>query len=83
MAELGLPTSEVMQEHLQNLMSQGYKTAAELATCHVPEDPASLVPVGGGGTSWRARRSTSGDLLCHHTDFSACCCSSMAWNFST
>jgi hypothetical protein len=48
MAELGLPTSEVMQEHLQNLMSQGYMTAVELATCHVPEDPASLVPVGGG-----------------------------------
>jgi hypothetical protein len=49
MAELGLPTSKVMQEHLQNLMSQGYMTAAELATCHVPEDPASLVPAGGGG----------------------------------
>jgi hypothetical protein len=36
-----------MQEHLQNLMSQGYMTAAELATCRVPEDPASPAPVGG------------------------------------
>jgi hypothetical protein len=46
MAELGLPVSEVTQEHMQNLMSQGYMTAAELATCHMPEDPLSPVPTG-------------------------------------
>jgi hypothetical protein len=33
--------------HLQDLMSQGFLTATELATYHVPEDPASLMPVGG------------------------------------
>jgi hypothetical protein len=36
-----------MQEHLQNLMSQGYMTVAELATGCVPEDPASPALVGG------------------------------------
>jgi hypothetical protein len=44
--ESGWPTSEVMQEHLQNLVSQGYMTVAELATCHVPKDPASLALAG-------------------------------------
>jgi hypothetical protein len=38
-----------MQVHLQNLVSQGYMTTIELATCHVPEDPASPVLAGGGG----------------------------------
>jgi hypothetical protein len=47
MAELGWTTSEVMQEHLQNLMSQGYMTTVELATCHMPEDLASLIQAGG------------------------------------
>jgi hypothetical protein len=47
MAELSWPASEARQEHLQNLMSQVYITVVELATCHVPEDPASLVLVGG------------------------------------
>jgi hypothetical protein len=37
----------VTQEHLQNLMSQGYMTMAELATCHVPEDFASPTTMGG------------------------------------
>jgi hypothetical protein len=46
MAELGWSASEVMQDHLQNLMSQGYMTASEHATCHVPEDPASHVYTG-------------------------------------
>jgi hypothetical protein len=46
MAELGWAASEVTQEHLQNLVSQGYMMAAELATCHVPEDPASPVQAG-------------------------------------
>jgi hypothetical protein len=36
-----------MQEDLQNLKSQGYKKAVELATCHVPEDPTSPASVGG------------------------------------
>jgi hypothetical protein len=47
MAELGWSASEATQEHLQNLMSQGYMTAAELMTCRVPEDIASSVPTGG------------------------------------
>jgi hypothetical protein len=47
MAELGWPASEIMQEHLQNLVSQGYMTQAKLATYHVPVDPASPVPVEG------------------------------------
>jgi hypothetical protein len=37
---------EVMQEHLQNLVSQVYMTAMELATCHMPEDPASPASTG-------------------------------------
>jgi hypothetical protein len=47
MAELGGIASEVTQEHLQNLMGQGYMIEVELMICHVPEDPASLVLVGG------------------------------------
>jgi ribulose bisphosphate carboxylase small subunit len=47
MAEQGWITSEVTQEHLQNLMSQGFMMAVELATCHMPKDPTSLVPVRG------------------------------------
>jgi hypothetical protein len=43
MAKLGWSASEAMQEHLQNLMSQGHMMAAELMTCHMPKDPASLV----------------------------------------
>jgi hypothetical protein len=46
MAEHSWIASEVMQEHLQNLMSQGFMTAVELLTYHVPENPASPVPVG-------------------------------------
>jgi hypothetical protein len=34
----------VMQEHLQNLMSQGSMTVAELAACHMPEDSAPPPP---------------------------------------
>jgi hypothetical protein len=41
------PASAIMQEHLQNLISQWYMTAAELAICCVPEDSASPAPVGG------------------------------------
>jgi hypothetical protein len=58
--------SEVIPEHLQNLMSLGYMTVVELATCCVPEDPASPAPM--GDTSWCVRRSTSEDLLCLHID---------------
>jgi hypothetical protein len=38
---------EVTQEHLQNLVSQGYMTVVKLATCQVLEDPASLALTGG------------------------------------
>jgi hypothetical protein len=47
MPESSWPTSEVMQKHLQNLVSQGYMTMVELATCHVPEDAIYAAPVGG------------------------------------
>jgi hypothetical protein len=47
MAELVWTALEVMQEHMQNLMSQGYLTAVELGTCHVSEDPVSPTPMGG------------------------------------
>jgi hypothetical protein len=46
MAESSWPTSAVTQEHLQNLVSQGYMTAAELATYRVPEDSTSPAPAG-------------------------------------
>jgi hypothetical protein len=70
-----------MQEHLQNLVIQGYMTVVKLVTCRVPEDLASSVQV--GDTSLRARCSTSGGLVCHHTNFSALCFSSMAWKYIT
>jgi hypothetical protein len=47
MVGLGLSASVVMQQHLQNLVSLGYRTTAELATYRVPKDPTSPVPVGG------------------------------------
>jgi hypothetical protein len=47
MAESGWPASEVTQEHLQNLISQGYMTVVELTTCRIPEDPTSPAPAGG------------------------------------
>jgi hypothetical protein len=47
MAESSWPTLEVTQEHLQNLISQGYKIAVELVTCRVPKDHASPTPAGG------------------------------------
>jgi hypothetical protein len=47
MVELSWSMPETTQEHLQNLVSQGYMTAVELATCHVPVGPTSHVPVGG------------------------------------
>jgi hypothetical protein len=47
MVESSWPTSKVMQEHLQNLMNEGYMTAVELATCCVPEDPTSPALAGG------------------------------------
>jgi hypothetical protein len=49
MAELDWTTLDVTRDHLQNLMSQGYMTAVELATCRVSEDPVSPAPMRGGG----------------------------------
>jgi hypothetical protein len=54
MVDLGWTTSEVTQEHLQNLVSQGYMTATELVTCRVPKDPASIGPVGGYDVAYTA-----------------------------
>ena len=48
MVESGWPALEVMQEHLQNLVSQGYMMAMECTSCRVPEDPSSPVHAGGG-----------------------------------
>jgi hypothetical protein len=47
MAGLGWSASVVMQEQLQNLVRLGYMTVAKLATCCVPEDPASPILAGG------------------------------------
>jgi hypothetical protein len=47
MTETSWPASETTQEHLQNLKSQGYMTAAELATYRVLADPATPSPMGG------------------------------------
>jgi hypothetical protein len=47
MVESGWTASEVMQEHLQNLVSQGYMMAVELVTCRVPVDPASPIQADG------------------------------------
>jgi hypothetical protein len=47
MVELGWPMSDITAEHLQNLVSQGYMSGVELATCHVPADPTSPAPVVG------------------------------------
>jgi hypothetical protein len=46
MVDLSWPMKNVMQEHLQSLVSQGYTTAVELATNHALADPASPAPVG-------------------------------------
>jgi hypothetical protein len=81
MEKLGWIASDIKEEHLQNLVSQGYMTVVELATCHVPEDPTSLFRW--GDTLWQVWHSMSGDLVCHHTDISVASCSSMAWNYIT
>jgi hypothetical protein len=47
MAESSWPTLVTMQDHLQNLVSQGRMTMAELATCRVPVDPVSPALVRG------------------------------------
>jgi hypothetical protein len=47
MVESSWPVPEVTWEHLQNLVSKGYMTVVEFATCLVPEDPTSPAPVRG------------------------------------
>jgi hypothetical protein len=47
MAELGWLAPVVMREDLQNLVSQGYMTAVELATYRVPTDLVSPAPATG------------------------------------
>jgi hypothetical protein len=76
MVELGWTASEVTQEHLQKLVSQGYMPAMELVTCCVIEDPASSVQV--GDASWCVRCSMSAGLVRHRTNFSSHYCSLMA-----
>jgi hypothetical protein len=72
MAGLCWSMSVVMQQHLQNLVSLGYMTAVELATCRVAEDPTSPVPA--GDTSWLVRCSMSKDSGCPPTDFYGLIC---------
>jgi hypothetical protein len=57
MAELGWTTSEVMQEHLQNLVSQGYMMAVDLSACRLLED--LIAPIQAGDMSWHALRSST------------------------
>jgi hypothetical protein len=47
MVESCWPTPVMTQEHLQNLVSQGCMTIVDQATCRVPADPVSPIPVGG------------------------------------
>jgi hypothetical protein len=67
--------SKATQEHLQNHVSQGYMTAAELATCTCPR--ILHLPCWRWDTSWHVRRSMGGGSTFHHTDFFALCCSFM------
>jgi hypothetical protein len=47
MVEQGWIPSEIMQAHIQDLMSQGFMMVVELVTYCVPEDPASPAPAKG------------------------------------
>jgi hypothetical protein len=69
---------ETTQEHLQNLVSQGYMTVAELAT--VVFLWILLSPPQGRDMWWRAQCFMSKDLACLRTNSSIRCCSSMAWS---
>jgi hypothetical protein len=44
MAESTWPMSVVTREYLQNLVNNGYMTAAEFSTCLVPAGPVSPAP---------------------------------------
>jgi hypothetical protein len=46
MVEQGWVASEVMQDHLENLMSLRFMTVVELVTRHMPEGPTSPMPAG-------------------------------------
>jgi hypothetical protein len=83
MEEQGWIPSEIMMEHLQDLMVQGFMMAPELATCRMPEDSTSPMPVGVGVDWWWPMwHSTSEGLVCHHNGYSALYCSSMVWNYT-
>jgi hypothetical protein len=47
MVELSWSVLEITKEHLENLVSQGYMTVAELASYYVLVDPVSPAPVVG------------------------------------
>jgi hypothetical protein len=59
---LGWTPSKVMQAHLQNLVSQGFMMAVELATYHVPKDATS--PQRRRDTWWPLRCFTIMDSVC-------------------
>jgi hypothetical protein len=71
--------SETTQEHVQNLVSQGYMTAVELATIVFVRILLSLPQ--GRDMLWRARCFMSEDLVCLRTDSSTRYNSSMAWSY--
>jgi hypothetical protein len=54
MVEYGWTPSEVTQAHLQDHVSQGFMTAVELVTFHVPEDPTSPTPAEGHKVTFAA-----------------------------
>jgi hypothetical protein len=41
----------------------------------------SYISCSRGDTLWRAQHSTSGDLVCHHINFSSPYCSPIAWSY--
>jgi hypothetical protein len=47
MAEQDWTPSTITQGHLQKLVKQGFKTVAELTTCHVPKDLVFPAPAEG------------------------------------
>jgi hypothetical protein len=81
MVETRWPELEVTQEHLQNIVSQGYMTTMEFATCLVPVDPVSPTPVKDYIVVCAALY--EGDLVCYLIDSSSPCSGPMAWSCIT
>jgi hypothetical protein len=65
MMEQDWTPSKLMKEHLQNLMSQEFMMATELATYCVPEDPVSPTLVEGYVVSFVAFYERGFDVSSH------------------